>query len=158
METESSKKEYYDSFPRKRSAVGVLIFENEKLLALQPTYKNNWVVPGGVVEKAESPFEAAIRECKEELGVEVEIESFLCVDYKRGNPEIGDAVHFLFLGKIKKSAEIKLDPSEIQSYIYLTTKEALAKFDSHLANRVQSGLTALKEGRSYYCEDGRILC
>jgi hypothetical protein len=36
-----SKQEYYKNLPRKRSAVGVLIFKGSKLLVLEPSYKPN---------------------------------------------------------------------------------------------------------------------
>jgi 8-oxo-dGTP diphosphatase len=154
MET---KQAYYDSLPRKRSAVGVLIFRGDLLLVVQPAYKPNALVPGGVVEKAESPLEAALRECREEIGLEVEITSFLCADYKRGTPDIGDAVHFLFLGKIPEAAEIKIDPKEIQSFAWVPVEEALTKFDVHLATRVRCGLLALERSAPAYCEDGEII-
>jgi len=154
---QESKVEYYNSLPRKRSAVGVLIFREGKILTLEPAYKTNWVVPGGVVERSESPFEAAIRECEEEIGQKVTITKFLCADYKRGNPEIGDAVHFLFLGELSGSAVIKTDEKEIKQFLWLNPEEALEKFDSHLSVRVRAGLEALKEGLPYYCEDGEVL-
>lgn len=152
-----SKQDYYNGIPRKRSAVGVLIFQNDQILVLEPTYKPNWVVPGGVVEKSESPLEAAKRECREEIGVDVEIKEFLCADYKRGNEEIGDAVHFLFLGVLPESAELKVDENEIKCFVWLSLQEALKKFDTHLATRVTCGFKAIRDQRSYYCEEGEVL-
>lgn len=154
--SESQKKAYYDSLPRKRSAVGVLILQNDKLLVLEPSYKPNWVVPSGVVEKSESPLEAAIRECKEEIGVDVQITSFLCVDYKRGNPDIGDAVHYLFAADTPNNQKIKIDDAEVKSAEWLPIESALQKFDIHLSSRVKVGLQALAENKTYFCEDGEI--
>jgi 8-oxo-dGTP diphosphatase len=156
MSTES-KKEFYNSLPRKRSAVGVLIFKGDLMLVLEPSYKPNWLVPGGVVEKSESPLEAAIRECQEEIGVDVEIKEFLCADYKRGNEDIGDAVHFLFLATIANNAIIKINGEEIKSLQWMKPEDALAKFDSHLATRVTCGLQAIKNKRPFYCEEGEVL-
>lgn len=155
--TQDSKKNYYDSLPRKRSAVGVLIFNEDKMLVLEPTYKPNWLVPGGVVEKSESPHEAAIRECREEIGLTVEIMSFLCADYKRGNNQIGDAVHFLFLGKISKDSKICIDEKEIKQFHWLEPMAALSKFDHHLSTRVTVGLKSIDENRPFYCEEGQIV-
>jgi 8-oxo-dGTP pyrophosphatase MutT (NUDIX family) len=152
-----SRTDYYNSLPRKRSAVGVLIFQDDKILVLEPTYKPNWLVPGGVVEASESPFEAAVRECQEEIGHKVNVTKFLCADYKRGNQEIGDAVHFLFLGEISANAEIRIDTKEIKRSVWLSPEEALSKFDVHLATRVRCGLKAISEGRPYYCEDGEVI-
>ena len=153
----SERKAFYDSLPRKRSAVGVLIFKGDLLLVLEPTYKPNWLVPGGVVEKSESPLEAAIRECEEEIGVSVQIKSFLCADYKRGNDEIGDAVHFLFEGVVDEKEALRIDGKEIKSFHWMTSQEAMRKFDSHLATRVACGLEARKLNRPVYCEEGEFL-
>ncbi|OFZ30731.1 MAG: hypothetical protein A2622_13765 [Bdellovibrionales bacterium RIFCSPHIGHO2_01_FULL_40_29] len=154
---QNSKKQFYSSLPRKRSAVGVLIFQDEKLLVLEPTYKPNWLVPGGVVDKSESPYEAALRECKEEIGLDVKIVDFLCADYKRGNIEIGDAVHFLFLGKISSDAKIIVDQKEIKEFYWMTPFEAVLKFDVHLSTRVKVGIRAIHERRPFYCEEGEVV-
>lgn len=152
-----TKKQFYDSLPRKRSAVGVLIFKDDLLLVLEPTYKPNWLVPGGVVEKSESPLEAALRECQEEIGVSVEIKNFLCADYKRGNDETGDAVHFLFEATVDDPNGLQIDDQEIKSFAWMKPELALAKFDSHLATRVACGLQAMKNKSPVYCEEGEIL-
>lgn len=155
--SQESKKHFYDSLPRKRSAVGVLLFDEGKLLVLEPTYKPNWLVPGGVVEKYESPYEAALRECAEEIGINIEITSFLCADYKRGDEDIGDAVHFLFLGKLPSGAKIQIDNQEIKQFYWMAPEDALLKFDQHLSTRVAIGLRSIREQRPFYCEEGQVV-
>ncbi|MFB6209274.1 MAG: NUDIX hydrolase [Candidatus Nanohaloarchaea archaeon] len=53
---------------------GNLIVEDGKILLLYSKDEGHWEVPGGKVEEDESPTEAARREAKEEIGVEVELE------------------------------------------------------------------------------------
>ncbi len=48
--------------------VGTMFFKNKKLLIDKPTKRNTYQMIGGKVENGETPLEAAIRECKEELG------------------------------------------------------------------------------------------
>ena len=48
--------------------VGTMFFNNRKLLIDKPRKRNTYQMIGGKVEKGESPLEAAIRECHEELG------------------------------------------------------------------------------------------
>lgn len=157
MVFERDKMSYYSGLPRKRSATGVLIFKENKILVLEPTYKPNWVIPGGVVESCESPLEASARECLEEIGLNVKIDSLLCIDYKRGNKETGDAIHFLFLGSIGNDDEIQLNKIEIKSCHWMSIDEALKKFDTHLSSRVKAGQIALESARVVYCHDGEIL-
>ena len=48
--------------------VGTMFFENQKLLIDKPRKRPTYQMIGGRVEYGESPLEAAIRECHEELG------------------------------------------------------------------------------------------
>ncbi|MCT9932661.1 (deoxy)nucleoside triphosphate pyrophosphohydrolase [Planotetraspora sp. A-T 1434] len=55
--------------------VGAAIVEGGRLLAAQraepPALRGGWEFPGGKVDPGESDHEALIRECVEELGVEI---------------------------------------------------------------------------------------
>ena len=57
--------------------VAALIWDGDKFLACQrPAHKKRgllWEFVGGKVEPGESPEEALVRECREELDVEVEV-------------------------------------------------------------------------------------
>lgn len=53
---------------------GNVIVEDSKILLLYREDEGHWEVPGGKVEKEESPTETAVREAKEEIGVKVELE------------------------------------------------------------------------------------
>ncbi len=53
---------------------GNVIIEDGKILLLYRGDEEHWEVPGGKVEKDESPTETAVREAREEIGVEVELE------------------------------------------------------------------------------------
>ena len=48
--------------------VGTMFFKNKMLLIDKPRKRATYQMVGGKVEKGESPLEAAIRECHEELG------------------------------------------------------------------------------------------
>ncbi|MBE6148826.1 MAG: NUDIX hydrolase [Firmicutes bacterium] len=52
------------------NVVGTMFFENKKLLIDKPRKRDTYQMIGGRVEEKESPLEAAIRECHEELGNE----------------------------------------------------------------------------------------
>jgi 8-oxo-dGTP diphosphatase len=55
--------------------VGAAILDQGRLLAAQrgepPALAGGWELPGGKVEPDESEYEALVRECREELGVEI---------------------------------------------------------------------------------------
>lgn len=53
-----------------KKVVGTMFFENGKLLIDKPRKRPTFQMVGGSVEDGETPFQAAIRECHEELGEE----------------------------------------------------------------------------------------
>ena len=63
--------QYIASLARKRMAAGVLFRDEDgRVLLVDPTYKPTWDLPGGAVEKEESPHAACRREVTEELGLD----------------------------------------------------------------------------------------
>jgi 8-oxo-dGTP diphosphatase len=58
--------------PRKRVGVDMLIRdERGRLLWVDPKYKSDWDLPGGMSEANEEPADTARRELKEELGLDI---------------------------------------------------------------------------------------
>ena len=51
-----------------KQVVGTLFFKDKKLLIDKPRKRATYQMIGGSVEENESIFDAAVRECKEELG------------------------------------------------------------------------------------------
>jgi ADP-ribose pyrophosphatase len=65
-----------------RVGVGGVILRNGEVLLLlrkRPPEAGCWSLPGGRVEFMERIEDALVRELKEELGIDVEVESLLCV-------------------------------------------------------------------------------
>ncbi|MDF2651720.1 MAG: ADP-ribose pyrophosphatase [Paenibacillus sp.] len=75
------------------AATVVLNHENKILLINGP--KRGWEIPGGRVEEGESLFSAAIRETKEETGIDIEIIKF-CGIFQNVK---GSICSTLFLGR-----------------------------------------------------------
>ena len=59
------------------NVVGTMFFKDEKLLIDKPRKRQTYQMIGGRVEEGETPIEAAIRECHEELGDEAIFDSSL---------------------------------------------------------------------------------
>ncbi|MFI6311034.1 NUDIX domain-containing protein [Nocardia fusca] len=56
--------------PRKRVGADALIRdEHGRLLLVDPKYKPDWDIPGGMAEANEPPLDAVLRELHEELGL-----------------------------------------------------------------------------------------
>ena len=52
-----------------------------EILFVKASYRDNWTLPGGVIEEDESPRDACLREVKEEIGLDLKAVKFLAVDY-----------------------------------------------------------------------------
>jgi 8-oxo-dGTP diphosphatase len=61
------------AFPKHRLAASVAVFNEHNEILLVKNWKRGWEFPGGYVENGESIQEAAIREVKEEAGIEIQI-------------------------------------------------------------------------------------
>lgn len=69
-----------------------MIFDKEdRILLCKRTDIDRWNMPGGAMELGESPWEAAIRETKEEVGVDVEVDRLFGVYSKIDDEEVGFA-------------------------------------------------------------------
>ncbi|WP_229686740.1 NUDIX domain-containing protein [Longimycelium tulufanense] len=67
---------------RKRVTADVLIRdEGDRVLLVNPTYKEHWDLPGGMAEANEPPRAAAKRELIEELGLTITPARLLLLDW-----------------------------------------------------------------------------
>ncbi|MGI9018051.1 MAG: NUDIX hydrolase [Euzebya sp.] len=63
---------FFGSIAKKIVAASVICLdETSRLLVVFDTFKNAWTLPGGLVDAGENPIAAAVREAREEAGVDV---------------------------------------------------------------------------------------
>jgi 8-oxo-dGTP diphosphatase len=148
-----------DPHDRSRSfvAAGVLFFdEADRILLVQPTYKDYWDIPGGYVETGETPAQAAAREVREELGIEATVGPLLVADWAP-HPEEGDKLLFIFDGgslTAERMNGIRLQADELASYAFRYPAEAAALLIPRLSRRVAAAIDAHHAGRTMYLEYG----
>jgi len=89
-----------------RNVVGVVPIWGDSVLlcrrAIEPR-QGKWTLPAGFMELGETPEEGALRETREEAGVEVTLESL----YTVASVAHVDQVHFFYLGRVLRP---ELDP------------------------------------------------
>lgn len=149
-----SYQKYIDSLPKKRMGASCLFFNSSnQLLLLKPTYRENWLIPGGVVEANESPRQTCIREVKEEIGINHQPQSLLCIDYINSPQNYGEALQFVFYGGTLTAEEIKIDREEIAHYQFAPSDQAIALLGKHAQRRIYWSLEALKSNKTLYLEN-----
>ena len=126
--------------PSKRLAACVLLFDDDdRLLVVKTTYRRNWLVPGGIVERNESPWQGARREVEEEIGIEVDRLHLAAMDWRSSDDEYDDSLHFVFDGGVLSAAQkaaIRADGIEIADYRFAERDEAEKLLDPHLWRRI----------------------
>jgi 8-oxo-dGTP diphosphatase len=139
------------------SAAGALMLDQRgRVLLVEPNYKDHWEIPGGIIEVGETPSQGCAREITEELGLTREPGRLLVVDWAP-HPELGDRVLFVFDGGTLTDADIaaiRLQPEELDSYVFLPAPEALGRLIPRLSRRVGAALRARADGGTSYLEHG----
>lgn len=152
-----SRTRYLNQLPKKRMGAGCLFFNHKrKMLILKPTYKNHWLLPGGVIEANESPRQACIREVKEETGINCQPIRLLCVDYVSDRQSKIESIQFVFFGgTISHETEIVIPKQEISSYQFLEPEVAISMLGINSQRRLERCLAHLDSQRTIYLENGK---
>jgi 8-oxo-dGTP diphosphatase len=106
------------------SAAAVLIFDTEgRVLLIREGYgRKRYGLPGGVIEEGETPRAAALREVKEELGLDVQATDLVAVYHLRGAR--GEGLRFFFRAEILHGEPVVPDTGEITGFFW-TSPSAL---------------------------------
>jgi 8-oxo-dGTP diphosphatase len=148
------------ALPRTRVIAHALFRDTEdRILVLAVSYKEDWELPGGIVERHEPPRRGAEREVLEEIGLERTLGQPLLVDWLP--PYLGwdDAVEFIFDGGVLTPDEVaamRLNDGEIRSAHWLTAAEAAERV-TPLAARRLLWLDEVRPTTTTYFEEGRPL-
>jgi 8-oxo-dGTP pyrophosphatase MutT (NUDIX family) len=145
--------------PRKRAISQMLVRDLEgRVLLCRLTYKQDWDLPGGVVEVGESPHLAVSREVKEELGLELAAGDLLLTDWLPPWSGWDDAVCLVFDGGSHDASLLEtavLQAREIRDVRFCTLDEVRANAADFTARRIESALANLEPGGPSYTESGR---
>ena len=137
----------------------MLIRDDEgRVLLCQLTYKQDWDLPGGVVEVGESPQLAVGREVEEELGLSVEPGDLLLTDWLPPWGGWDDALCLVFDGGVHDASlvdGIVRQEREIRSAGFCTLEEARERCADFTERRIASALANLDGASPAYVESGR---
>lgn len=147
--------------PRKRVGADALIRdERGRILLVDPKYKPDWDLPGGMAEANEPPHQAVERELREELGLERQITELLVVDWVGPHGPWDDSLMFVFDGGVLGATEIatlRLGDDELSDCRFCAEEEAATRLRPYVWRRVQAALDAVQAGRASYLLDGSIV-
>lgn len=102
-----------------KQRVRAIIIKDEKVLLIKRTKDDliYWVFPGGAVENEENNNQALIRECKEELGVDIKVNDLL-LEMASQKPETQGQQEFFYFcdiigGKLGTGQGPEFQPNSI---------------------------------------------
>jgi 8-oxo-dGTP diphosphatase len=99
--------------------VDILIEKDGRILLIRrknEPYKGSWAIPGGFVECGESAEEAAVREAREETGLEVEIKQLLGVYSEPNRDPRGHVVSICYIAEAKGEERAGTDAAEARFF------------------------------------------
>ncbi|CAD8149129.1 unnamed protein product [Paramecium octaurelia] len=123
---------------------GGLIVHNNSILLIQEKngqYKDEWTIPGGLVNDEELIVEAATREVKEEAGLDVEpYDCFLIRDLPISNQYQGD-IYFVILMRLQNiNQSIQIQEQEIKNFKWVDLNHLQEFYQNNKFGMVQSRL------------------
>jgi len=103
-----------------KKSAGILLVQNNKILLCHPTlapWKNTYSIPKGGLEKGETIVEAAIRETKEEVGIEINLNmidenDFYIIEYRNKHNKKFKTVHY-FIVRLDDNILPEIFPEEM---------------------------------------------
>ncbi|MBO2448727.1 NUDIX hydrolase [Actinomadura barringtoniae] len=146
------------SQPRKRVAADLLVRDEQgRFLLVDPKYKPDWDLPGGMSEANEPPDETVRRELNEELGLEVYVGGLLIVDWVSPHGPWDDSLMFIFDGGVltaEQAQGFQLLDGELRAYEFCTEEQAAERLRPYVWRRTKQAIEALASGRPQYVRDG----
>ena len=143
-------------FATPRLASGALFVDGNKVLLVHKTYGDRWDIPGGYVDRSESPASACEREVREELGLERNVRRLLIHDWAPSDAE-GDKVLYIFdcgeLGEDERN--ICLDRIEIDQTEWVALGDLARYVIPRLERRLVNAYRAYTSGAILYLEHGQ---
>lgn len=149
-----------DRIARKRVAGGALIRDPAgRVLFVEPVYKPQFDIPGGMVERDESPLAACRREVREEIGLDLVVGALLVVDWIPDRGVWGDGLAFVFDGGTlpeETCAALRPTDPELRGLHFLHLADAADLVRPSMVRRLEQALAASVDQRTRYTEFGRL--
>ncbi|RDU36916.1 NUDIX hydrolase [Neobacillus piezotolerans] len=124
------------------AAAGLVISGQGKWLVVKKSYgglKGKWSLPAGFVNQGETADQAAVREVKEETGIECTVRGLIGLRTGVIDPDFSDNL-LLFLLEAKEGGLIRPQENEIVEVAYMSPEELMLDKDASILIHYLIGL------------------
>ncbi|MFC4032337.1 NUDIX domain-containing protein [Streptomyces polygonati] len=139
---------------RKRVSADVLLRDEQgRVLLVKPTYKPGWDLPGGMAEANEAPDDAARRELREELGLDISLHGLLVIDWVPPHGPWDDQLAFIFNGgtlSAERFALLRPADNELSDAEFFPVRQAKDRLHVRMRSRLDTALVSLESGIPAY--------
>ncbi|WP_443032971.1 NUDIX domain-containing protein [Streptomyces sp. DH10] len=125
------------------TATVLITDQHDRLLIVHPARGGKaWHLPGGLVEEQESPLDAARRETREEIGLDLDIRDFdfFAAEWiEASRPGRRNRLAFVFAGPVlteEDTSRITLQSEELDSWRWATREEARSLLHPAIVARI----------------------
>jgi len=143
IETNAQKIAHRSGLPTQYWSAGVIIPNQQGKFLFVKDVRNKWNTPGGIGEEGETMIQTALREVKEEVGLDITIVKPLIIDDKiQMIDDFTDkSLQTIWLAEAitkQQEAQIVMQAGEIEDYGFFEWEEGLAKFEERTRKRLQN--------------------
>lgn len=146
--------------PLHQAASGVLIVsESGRVLMVATLYRDALVLPGGIIERDESPAHAAEREVLEETGLHVTVTRLLAVEHLPAQlPSRTSGLRFVFdCDPVADDVPLTPQPGEVTELLWLEREQAIARHTERGRHRLRAVFDAHDQSTTTYLDGDRLL-
>lgn len=121
-------KAWTETLDRRMSSAVIILESEDKALIVKANYKSHWTFPGGAVDAGESPKQAAIRELKEEMNLDIDPDKLEFGWVVSRYSKVAMTYQFVFRAPLEEVNldDIKLQEEEIEDWRLVSREDVLS--------------------------------
>lgn len=145
---------------RKRVGADAILRDGHgRILLVDPDYKPDWDLPGGMIEANEPPLDGLLRELKEELNLDLTQSQLTlsCIDWVSPHGPWDDSLMLIFdAGQlpVDQIAHLEPDHDELRRYGFLELGQVRQRLRPYVWHRLEAALKAAESQTVAYLHDG----